>query len=83
MILENSQIKKLLESAFSGDLINVDGDGYHYQVEIVSNVFDGLSKVKRTQAIYKVLDKHIQSGELHALSVKSFTPSEWEDKKNG
>jgi len=81
--LENSQIKELLEKAFAGDHIKVGGDGYHYQVEIVSDVFNELSKVKRTQKIYQVLDQHIQSGELHALSIKCFTPLEWEDKKNG
>jgi acid stress-induced BolA-like protein IbaG/YrbA len=82
-ILENSQVKAILEEKFKGDEINVTGDGYHYQLTIISDEFNGLTRVKRTQLVYLVLDKWIKSGELHALSIKPFTSQEWEDNNNG
>lgn len=81
--MENSQIKALLEQSFSGDQVIVEGDGYHYQIIVISDIFNGLPRVKRTQKIYQVLNEHIQSGELHALSVKPFTVEEWKEKAHG
>lgn len=82
-MLENEQIKSLLESHFSGSQVVVEGDGYHYQVMVVSDTFEGLTKVKRNQEVYKILNEHIKSGALHALSIKPFTSAEWQERHNG
>lgn len=81
--MENTEVKEILEQEFLGDEVIVEGDGYHYSITIVSNIFDGLSRVKRTQKVYAVLNDSIQSGALHALSVSAFTSKEWSDKSNG
>ncbi len=81
--MENNQVKQLLEKEFINGDIQVEGDGYHYQIVVISNLFTGLSRIKRTQKVYAVLNDAIQSGALHALSVKAFTVQEWSDKHNG
>lgn len=60
-------------------LAKVEGDGYHYQLLIVSEAFQGKSKVLRQQWVYKQLKDYITSGSLHALSMKTLTKKEWEE----
>lgn len=81
--MENQEIKLLLENFFTDAEITVEGDGYHYQIVIVSDSFSELNRVKRTQKVYQALAEHIQSGDLHALSIQTYTVQEWSQKLNG
>lgn len=51
-----------------------DGKG-HFDVTIVSVAFDGKNRVQRHQMIYDALRDLLQT-DIHALSIKAFTPSE-------
>lgn len=62
--------------------VKVDGDGYHYQLIVVSDVFIGKPQVQRHQWVYGKLKDFIKTGELHALNMTTWTKDEWE-KKNG
>jgi len=44
----------------------------------VSEMFDGMSRVKKQQTIYGPLSEVIASGAVHAVSIKAFTPSQWQ-----
>nr|WP_202602001.1 MULTISPECIES: BolA family protein [Photobacterium] len=64
------------------DEVIVNGEGSHYQVIAVGAMFDGMSRVKKQQAVYAPLMSHIASNAIHALSIKAYTPEEWaRDKK--
>jgi acid stress-induced BolA-like protein IbaG/YrbA len=76
MAMSNEAIVHLLENAIPGASIDVQGDGYKYQVKVISGTFAGLNRVKRQQAIYKVLNEHIQSGAIHAVNMQLQTPEE-------
>jgi acid stress-induced BolA-like protein IbaG/YrbA len=60
---------------------HVLGDGYHYELTIVSNQFEGLRPVARQQWVYAELKDYITSGDLHALTMKTWTEAEWEKKR--
>lgn len=51
------------------------GGQTHFNLVIRSEKFAGLSKVKRHQYIYRLLDQEFKSG-LHALSISALTPEE-------
>ncbi|HMM54113.1 MAG TPA: BolA family protein [Candidatus Desulfobacillus sp.] len=57
--------------------LSVDGDGHHFYAVIVSPAFEGLSRIQRQQAVYKAMGGRMESGEVHALSMRTFTPEEW------
>ena len=65
-----------LREAFSDGIVEADGDGYHFQVSVISSVFTGLRPVQRQQKVYAVVQDWIASGELHALSIQTRTPDE-------
>ena len=50
----------------------------HFRLVIVSQMFDGLSRVGRHQLVYKAADEALQKG-VHALAMQCFTESEWAD----
>lgn len=56
--------------------IQVTGDGHHFQALIVSTAFLGLRTIKRHQLVYQALGDKM-AGEIHALSMKTLTPEEW------
>lgn len=51
----------------------------------VGEMFDGMSRVKKQQAVYAPLMEYIADNRIHALSIKAFTPQEWarDRKLNG
>ncbi len=55
-----------------------DGAG-HYRAILVSDRFDGLSRVKRQQLVYGLLED-MMGPEIHALSMQTLTPGEWSSK---
>jgi BolA protein len=52
------------------------GGAGHYSVLVVSARFAGLDPVARHRAVYAVVGDMIPN-EVHALSIRSFTPEEW------
>ena len=69
-------IKRSIEAGITCEHIEVAGDGQHFQALIVSNTFEGLSKVRRHQLVYGALGDRMRD-EIHALSMITLTPAEW------
>ena len=57
--------------------LEVDGDGRHWSAVVVSEAFTGLRLIARHQKVYATLGQKIHTDEVHALSMKTFTPAEW------
>ena len=71
-------VQKMISDGLPGCDVKVTGDGSHFDAVVVGEMFDGMSAVKKQQAVYKTLGDKITSGELHALSIKTYTPAEYE-----
>ncbi len=79
--MDSAKVQELLET-LQLEEIHVKGEGDHYEVIAVDACFDGMSRVKKQQMIYAPLMEYIQRNEIHALTIKAFTPQEWaRDKK--
>lgn len=57
--------------------VEVSGDGAHFEALIVSPEFDGMTRIKRHQRVYTALGDRMRE-EIHALSMQTLTPAEWE-----
>lgn len=77
-MISNEELERRLAETGEVDFVKVEGDGYHYQLTIVSNAFLDKSKVARQQWVYSKLKDYITTGSLHALSMKTWTKEEWE-----
>lgn len=76
MSISNENVEKLIREGVENADVAVSGDGYKYEARIVSVAFEGLNTMKRHQMIYAILNDVITSGELHALTIKAYTPDE-------
>jgi len=54
----------------------MEGDGCNCSTVVVSPIFEGLSLLQSQRIVLAVVSEEIKSGELHALSVKTYTPNE-------
>lgn len=70
----------LVEKAIANSEAEVTGDGSKFEAKVISDSFEGLSTIKRHKLVYAVLNEHIKTGAIHALSIKAFTRPEWESK---
>jgi acid stress-induced BolA-like protein IbaG/YrbA len=76
--LDASQITTELNAELSDCQVTVEGGDGKYLVTVIGDVFEGLNAVKRQQTIYKILNEHITSGAIHAvtMSLKTVTESQ-------
>ncbi|MFT4059978.1 MAG: BolA/IbaG family iron-sulfur metabolism protein [Legionella sp.] len=76
-MLSNEEVEQKLRAIDEIFLVKVDGNGYQYQVTVVSDVFINKSKVARQQWVYAQLKEFITTGKLHAISMNTWTKEEW------
>ncbi|BBN80310.1 hypothetical protein PA25_02950 [Pseudoalteromonas sp. A25] len=79
--METNQVETLLKETLSLEEVIVKANGSHYEVIAVGECFDGLSRVKKQQLVYGPLMASISDGTIHAVSIKAFTPTEWQRER--
>ncbi|KOY62885.1 MULTISPECIES: BolA family iron metabolism protein IbaG [Photorhabdus] len=80
--MDTNEIKQVLMDKLALDEVIVSGDGSHFQVIVVGEMFAGMSRVKQQQAVYAPLMEYIADNRIHALSIKAYTPDDWKrDRK--
>lgn len=88
------KIQHLLEQALAPSHIELHDDsqshaghagarsgGGHFYATIVAEVFAGKTLVQRHQLVYQALGDMMRT-DIHALSIKAFTPTEFERLAN-
>ena len=55
------------------------GSESHFKLVVVTDSFDGVPRVRRHQTVNGILKDEL-AGPLHALSMETLTPEEWERK---
>jgi len=76
--MEPETIKDLIEAGLENCQAQVTGDGSHFDAIVVSEIFEGMSPLNKQRTVYGTLGDRITSGEIHALSIKAYTPADWE-----
>jgi BolA family transcriptional regulator, general stress-responsive regulator len=74
--LEPTYLEVVNESAGHGGYY--PGKESHFKVIVVSSIFEGLRLVQRHQKIYAAAGDLLAPGNIHALAIHAFLPSEWQ-----
>ena len=78
------QLKERLEKLAPSThvtVVDLTGTQDHYQAVIVSPVFEGKMMIEQHRMVLGLIQSEIDSGEVHALTMKTFTPDQWSKKK--
>ncbi len=71
------QLQDIIAAGLDCTHLTVDGDGRHWSAVVVSEAFTGMRPIARHQRVYATLGQKMHTDEVHALSMKTFTPAEW------
>lgn len=77
MPMPADELDRTLRAAFPDAEVTITdlaGDGDHYRARIVSSSFQGLSRVRQHQLVYRALEGRV-GGELHALALETSAPA--------
>ena len=75
--MTREELQSLIAAGLPCEHLELTGDGRHWYATIVSSAFEGQRLIQRHQSVYATLGGRLQSDEVHALSMKTFTPAEW------
>ena len=85
MMEPQSIIDKLTQKLPGAEISVQDltGTKDHFRVTIVAAQFEGLLMVKQHRMIYDLLRDCMedQGGGIHALSLNTYTPTQWQEQK--
>ena len=71
-----SDVRNFIAAGLQCVHLEVEGDGRHFFATIVAPDFEGRSRVQRHQRVYQALGDRMRE-QIHALSMKTLTPAEW------
>lgn len=76
--MDAATVTVLLQNHLEGCEFKVQGEGNHYDIIAIGEVFDGLRPVKKQQLVYGALSEQIADGSIHAVNIRTFTPAQWQ-----
>lgn len=80
--MQAEQIKQMIEAGLPGAQVEVLGDdGQHFEAIVVAEAFAGKRTVQQHQMVYAALGGQMESGAIHALALKTYTPEAWAKAK--
>jgi stress-induced morphogen len=77
MAMRADEIEALIIAAIPDACVEIRdlaGDGDHYAARVIAPSFEGMSRVRQHQAVYKALGSRM-GAELHALQLETAVPS--------
>jgi acid stress-induced BolA-like protein IbaG/YrbA len=81
-LIHPEDIKQLIETSVSQSTAIITGDdGRHFTATVISPIFAGKNRVQKQQVVYSALNTQIHDGTIHAISIKTFTPEEWQQQE--
>jgi stress-induced morphogen len=62
----------------TAEIIDLTGTQDHYQAIIVSPAFEGKLMMEQHRMVMGILKTEIDSGEVHALTMRTFSPAQYQ-----
>jgi acid stress-induced BolA-like protein IbaG/YrbA len=71
------ELQSIIAAGIACEHVEVAGDGRHWDAVVVSGEFEGKRPIQRHQRVYATLGERMRTDEVHALSMRTYTPAEW------
>lgn len=81
--MQAQDIQHLIEERLPGARAMVRGDdGVHFEATVISEAFAGKSLLQQHRLVYAALGERLEREEIHALSLKTYTPDAWRQRRS-
>jgi stress-induced morphogen len=77
------EIKNRIEMLAPGTKVTITdltGTQNHYEATVISSVFEGRPKIEQHRIVFEIVKSEVESGDVHALSLKTYTPEQYLNK---
>ena len=75
--MQAEEVQRLILAAIPDADVEIAGADDHFEARVVSDQFEGQGPVQRQRMVYAGL-KGLIGNEIHALSMRTFTTTEWQ-----
>ena len=75
--MDPNEVKKIIETGMPGAMVEVTGDGRHFEATVVSDAFESKSMLAQHRLVYATLGDRFDTEAVHALALKTYTPDQW------
>lgn len=72
----NDRIAEAIRAGLPDAEVTAEVDGNRATITVISRQFEGLSRVRKQQAVYACINQFIADGTLHAVSIRALTPEQ-------
>lgn len=79
--MELSEIERILKENLNLEEVYAQGENAHFAVIVVSDEIAAMSKLKQQQTVYAPLMPYFATGEIHALTIKTFSQEKWKRER--
>ncbi|CAL4043067.1 Acid stress protein IbaG [Buchnera aphidicola (Takecallis arundicolens)] len=79
--MNNNNLKLHIQKHVQLEKIYLKGDENHIHIIAIGTIFTNLKHIARQKLIYKPLTEYIIAKKIHAITIDTFTPIEWEKEK--
>jgi len=76
--MRSEEIKQLIETHLKETTAIVQSeDDQHFRAIVISPLFANKTRIESQQLVYGSLNPFLQTGAIHAISIKTFLPEQW------
>ncbi|PPD30591.1 MAG: glutaredoxin [Methylomonas sp.] len=79
--ISHSEVEALIGADYPQAEIHIEGQGCDLTISVISDLFDGQTLIKQHQGVMATLAEPLASGRLHAVTLKTYTPAQWQPQQ--
>ena len=76
--ITHAEVESLITKSYPDAKVYITGEGCNLEIAVVSKQFAGLTMIKQHQGVMDTLTETLASGRLHAVTLKTNTPEQWQ-----
>ena len=77
-VITKSEAEELILKDYPNAEIQIDGEGCDLTITVISGIFVGQTMIQQHQGVMATLSEPFASGRLHAVTLKTYTPEQWQ-----
>lgn len=79
--MEQQEVISLIKVDFPDAEVLVEGEDCSFKAVVIDPQFSTMGILQKQKSILATVKEQLTNGKLHAMSVKAYTPEEWEKVK--